>query len=328
MRCPRLAELPPPPSGKAGWPWTIETPLLPTMRPDGSHWPRISIVTTSYNQGQFIEETIRSILLQGYPDVEYIIIDGGSTDESVKIIKKYQPWLTYWVSESDRGQTHAINKGLALTTGKLFNWINSDDLLLPRALAVVGSGTGSAIAGGVINFANGHGETIVNRNLSPTLLIKGVPGTVFQQPGFWFARANIGKCGGINEQFSLVFDFDLLIRYLFVFPQVQYVHFALAKFRLHCNSKTCSQQDNFHLERLRVYETLASDPTYSPLQRCCRRRSQAYDWWASLERIAKSNKSRLLKAAEIVAAMMLDPSIRVSRLSFGMVRKVLFFSEQ
>ena len=128
MRCPSLAELPPPPADKTGWPWTVETPPVPPARADGSPWPRISIVTPSYNQGQFIEETIRSILLQGYPDLEYIIIDGGSTDQSVDIIKKYEPWLTHWVSEKDRGAPSAINKGLTRSTGSIFAWLNSDDV--------------------------------------------------------------------------------------------------------------------------------------------------------------------------------------------------------
>jgi len=121
MRCPRLKDLPSPPHGKKGWPWTEETPPLPDTMPDGRPWPRISIVTPSYNQAEFIEETIRSVLLQGYPDIEYIIIDGGSTDGSVKIIKKYEPWLTYWVSEPDRGQSHAINKGMKRATGEILN---------------------------------------------------------------------------------------------------------------------------------------------------------------------------------------------------------------
>ena len=137
MRCSTLAELPPPPAGKTGWPWTVETPRLPPARPDGSPWPRISIVTPSYNQGQFIEETIRSVLLQGYPDLEYIIIDGGSTDESVEIIKRYEPWLAYWVSEKDRGAPDAINKGFARSRGAIYAWLNSDDTYTRGALSSV-----------------------------------------------------------------------------------------------------------------------------------------------------------------------------------------------
>jgi len=130
-----LAQLPAPPSGKSGFPWTVQT--NPDIYDKNITYPKISIVTPSYNQGAFIEETIRSILLQNYPNLEYIIIDGGSTDNTVEIIKKYEPWITYWVSEKDRGQSHAINKGLALCTGDIFNWICSDDSLLENALFYV-----------------------------------------------------------------------------------------------------------------------------------------------------------------------------------------------
>ena len=143
-RCPTLAELPPPPEGKSGWPWTKETRPLPHARPDGSPWPRISIVTPSYNQGQFIEETIRSVLLQGYPDLEYMVLDGGSTDRSVDIIRKYERWLTLWRSESDGGQVFAINRGLNQSTGEIMNWLNSDDYLLPNALNIVARVFGAA----------------------------------------------------------------------------------------------------------------------------------------------------------------------------------------
>ena len=99
--------------------------------------PKISIVTPSYNQGQFLEDTILSVINQNYSNLEYIIIDGGSNDNSVEIVKKYENRLKYWISEKDFGQTHAINKGFKKSTGEMINWINSDDLLEPNALNIL-----------------------------------------------------------------------------------------------------------------------------------------------------------------------------------------------
>src|ERR1039458_3148368 len=101
--------------------------------------PRITIVTPSYNQSQFLEDTIRSVLTQNYPNVEYFVIDGGSTDGSVEIIKKYERWLTHWESVPDKGQADAILKGFARSTGDIVGWLNSDDLYLPGCLESVGT---------------------------------------------------------------------------------------------------------------------------------------------------------------------------------------------
>jgi len=135
VRYPALSVLPQPPQGKTGWPWTEESPALPNTVPGGASWPKVSIVTPSLNQGQFIEETIRSVLLQGYPNLEYLVIDGGSTDGSLEIIHRYEPWLSSWVSEPDRGQSDAINKGFSKSSGEIMAWLNSDDTYAPKALA-------------------------------------------------------------------------------------------------------------------------------------------------------------------------------------------------
>jgi glycosyltransferase involved in cell wall biosynthesis len=133
-----LEKLPPPPPGCTGWPWNEETPPDNyATPPKGGDWPRLSIVCPSFRQGRFIEETIRSVLLQNYPALEFIIIDGGSDDETVPILKKYSPWLAHWESEPDRGQSHALNKAFARATGELLGWINSDDYYLPGAFAAV-----------------------------------------------------------------------------------------------------------------------------------------------------------------------------------------------
>jgi len=116
-----LESLPTPPVGRSGWPWDDATPAVTLQMEDGKHWPKISIVIPSYNQGQYIEETIRSILLQGYPNLEIHIMDGGSKDMTVGIIEKYSPWLSSWVSEKDEGQSDAINKGFGRCSGEIFN---------------------------------------------------------------------------------------------------------------------------------------------------------------------------------------------------------------
>jgi glycosyltransferase involved in cell wall biosynthesis len=122
--------LPRPSADKQGWPWTEESEHLPDTMPDGRPWPRISIVTPLLNQKPFIEETIRSILLQGYPDIEHIVVDGGSTDGSLAVVERYSSWVRCVVRKGE-GQSAAVNFGLKEATGDLIGWQNSDDLYGP-----------------------------------------------------------------------------------------------------------------------------------------------------------------------------------------------------
>src|SRR5215208_3830464 len=149
-----VEEFPKGAAGRRGLPWIKRQTKLSAA---SGNWPRISIVTPSLNQAQFLEQTIRSVLLQGYPNLEYIVMDGGSRDGSLAVIQKYARHLAHWDSRPDRGQGHAINKGWRLSTGQILCWLNSDDFYLPGTLQVVAE----ALAGGTGAFAvAGHSMTV------------------------------------------------------------------------------------------------------------------------------------------------------------------------
>jgi len=252
MRCPTLAELPPAPPGRTGWPWTEESPQLPDAMPDGSPWPRVSIVTPSYNQGQFIEETIRSVLLQGYPDLEYMVIDGGSTDGSVEIIRKYEPWLAYWVSEKDRGQSHAINKGWEKATGRIIAYLNSDDTYLPSALAKVAASWHSdpqavAVVGAVVvtdtssRVCGGPGVPFLPWPAPLDLTTVDYERWFLpQQPSFWAAAAldEVGRF--LREELHYTMDRELYYRICSA-GRVMLMSDVLATYRKHQAGKMVSQ---------------------------------------------------------------------------------------
>jgi glycosyltransferase involved in cell wall biosynthesis len=216
MRCPDVDELPAVPTGKSGWPWSGES-AQSTL--DQTALPRITVITPSFNQSEFIETTIRSVLLQGYPDLEYIIIDGGSDDGSVEIIRKYERWLSYWVSERDQGQSHAINKGLSKSTGKVLCWLNSDDYFLPGALNRVGE----LLAGGMNNYALvGKVKTIFHDGRTPIVsegrfdsrrrLLEFWKGYHMHQPAIFWRREVFEKVGYLKQELSLTMDFDYWAR--------------------------------------------------------------------------------------------------------------------
>lgn len=180
--------------------------------------PKISIVTPSYNQGKYLEKTILSVLEQGYPNLEYIIIDGGSTDESVDIIKKYSDRLTYWVSEPDRGQSHAINKGFERATGEIFGWLNSDDWYNPGALqAVAEAFAANPDAGAVVGAGDMYyqesGETLLVEPFAVDMasLFQFVD-RYFCQPSCFFTARAWKQCGPLDESLHLAMDLDLWLR--------------------------------------------------------------------------------------------------------------------
>jgi len=208
-------------------------------------YPKVSIVTPSYNQAQFLEETIKSVLQQDYPNIEYIIIDGLSVDRSVDIIRKYEDQLAYWVSEQDRGQCHAINKGFARAQGVIIAWLNSDDLYRPGAIrAVVKSFSDhpdavAVIGGCVLVDAERKGFSYkkpVDLNPQRLLCGGGIPG----QPAVFFRRELSEKVGGLREDLHYVLDWEYWLRVGMHYSQDQVVLLdrIIAEIRIWLGNKT------------------------------------------------------------------------------------------
>ncbi len=247
MRSPSLTDLPEAPPGKTGWPWTEESRQLPARMGDGREWPRISIVTPSFNQGRFIEETIRSVLLQGYPNLEYIVVDGGSQDESLSVIRRYEPWLAHWVSEKDRGQTHAINKGMAQTTGQIQAYLNSDDVYLPGALSRVARLADPAKAqllfGDVCLIDNTDWQTLrrlPKGHISRDDMIFG--GTPLSQPASFWTKPLAESVGPFDETLHYAMDYDIMLRMLAARAHRVYLDQAIAVERRHELQKSANKE--------------------------------------------------------------------------------------
>ena len=257
MECPSLALLPGPPAGKTGWPWNIETPPLPKTMANGRHWPAISIVTPSFNQGIYLEETLRSVLLQGYPNLEFYVMDGNSTDESVQILRKYSPWLTGWVSEADRGQSHAINKGWTRASGDLIAYLNSDDFYYPGALQKVAEAWNmdpsvAFITGGVAYT----GEWTAINEQKPFLRAEPPLDLSLLEPGAWFlpqqstffARQHLDQVGRfLREELHFTMDRELMYR-MCRHGRVLLLPDILAGDRQHTHSKRLSQTVRMYRE--------------------------------------------------------------------------------
>jgi glycosyltransferase involved in cell wall biosynthesis len=255
-----IKDLPPPPFGKIGFPWTDGTP--PQYKDE--NLPKISIITPTFNQGQFIEETIRSVLLQGYPNLEYIIIDGGSTDNTIEIIKKYNNFIHYWVSEKDTGQSNAINKGLKHATGEVFNWLNSDDYYLPNALLTIGNYFAKnpnidVLCGREIHLSpNGHLSNPTNGTvILPTLEATIVLGICNQPPTF-FRLSVVQQLGELSENLYFCMDSDLWVHYLahFGVSNVLKIDSVINVFRLHAQSKSMSARHVYYSDHFNILMSL------------------------------------------------------------------------
>jgi glycosyltransferase involved in cell wall biosynthesis len=257
-----LAKLPKPSTHKTGWPWTEEADAA--VYDKNILYPKISVITPTFNQGQFIEETIRSILLQNYPNLEYIIIDGGSTDGTVEIIKKYEPWLTYWISEKDRGQSHAINKGLEKCTGDICNWINSDDCLTANSLSLIQKSFSNVdvlcFCGNALMGFDTHKRkpvlfrtTLLNKDISTHLA-----NCSFSQPASFFRMAAFRSITPVEETLHMNMDMYMWYRFvcLYGLQNIVYTDKIICTIKAHRDAKTVKSFKKSFVDKQRIADSL------------------------------------------------------------------------
>lgn len=222
-------------------------------------YPKISIVTPSFNQAAYLEETILSVTGQGYPNLEYIVIDGGSTDGSVDIIKKYSDRITYWVSERDQGMYHAIQKGFEQSTGEIMGWINSDDILHRKSLFVVAelfSIPGVNWVQGLPNVIDEKGRIVRALNFGPWSQIRLFTDEIcIQQESTFWSRDLWNRAGGkISTQYKVAGDFELWSRF-FQFEKLYTPNCLLGSFRLRRNNQLSLNSDGYNKERDSIIES-------------------------------------------------------------------------
>ncbi len=245
---------------------------IPPLTPDGKAWPKISIVTPSFNMAGYIEDTILSVIGQQYPNLEYIIIDGGSTDGTVEIIKKYEKWITYWVSEPDKGMYEAIQKGFSRTTGEIMAYINSDDKYHPNAFfsvaAIFSSMEDVEWILGRATFYNDEG-TIVDvkdlRRWSKFNYYLGDYKWIQQESIFWRRPLWLKAGGKINTELKYAGDYELWLRF-FKFAKLYSAETVFAGFRFRTKDQlSLEKMDSYlyEIDQVTNLESLPREDKYS-----------------------------------------------------------------
>jgi glycosyltransferase involved in cell wall biosynthesis len=231
--------------------------------------PLVSIITPSYNQGQFLEETILSVLGQDYSHIEYLVLDGGSTDESLAVLHRYDGRLAYWESQPDRGQAHAINKGLQRARGEILGWLNSDDILIPgtvrRAVEAFNQYPDVDVVYGRLERIDEDAQTVPTPLLPKDHLDFGlsyvIGECIVNQPGSFWRRRIMEQIGYLNESLRYAMDYDYWIRMALAGARFMHLPHSVARFRLSPASKTVKQSAAMAQEQLGVLERLLAQPS-------------------------------------------------------------------
>ena len=221
-----------------GWPWTAPSP--PIMAHTGDGLPRISVVTINFNHGDLLEQTIRSVVLQNYPALEYIVIDGGSSDSSRDVVERYRPWISYFVSEPDRGPAHATNKAFDRVTGALVGWISSTDYLMPGTLMAVARAWqrhGPAVYYGRCAAISSDGTRVRDDIFGApppraTSWVDNLLGCVFPLPGIFVPGRAVEEGLRCDERLLIANDWAFVLQVMKAYP-ARYLDTYVAAYRLH-----------------------------------------------------------------------------------------------
>lgn len=261
--------------------------------------PLVSIITPSFNQAAFLEQTLRSVLEQDYPNIEYWVIDGGSTDKSVEIIKQYAPKLAGWVSEKDKGQADGINKGFAKATGEIIGWLNSDDLYYPGAIAGAVEAfrlhPEASFVFTDVESIDEHGKAFNLMRYGDWKLADLMTFKIIGQPGVFMRRAVLEQAGYLDLSFNYLLDVQLWLRMAAIAEPFYIPEAVWAAARIHSDAKNIAHAQNFGAEAFQLAKWLGEDERFYPLS------SQLFNKiWAGAHRL---NAFYLVEAGQYKPAL-------------------------
>jgi GT2 family glycosyltransferase len=291
----------------------------------------ISIVTPSFNQGAFLEQTIRSVITSTTPPDEYFVIDGGSTDQSVSIIEKYQDKISAWVSEKDTGQANAINKGMKIAASELVGWLNSDDVYLPhtleRVLKVFEENPDVVLVYGDVLSIDERGDTINIQRFKQYELADLMAFNIISQPAVFFRRKALAKAGYLDEQYHYLLDHILWLK-IALQGKIYYIPQVLAAARYHPQAKNVAHTSEFGKEAFHIVDWMKDSTEYKNLF--------AQNKKAILSGAHRFNAYYLLEGNNVIQALnayweaiIIDPSValkEIRRIGFAILSLLGFHS--